>query len=830
MGANEATPQAVRSSGGTDAAAQQYDASSIKVLEGLDAVRKRPSMYVGNTGPGGLHHLVYEVVDNSIDEALAGFCTQVDVQLHTDGSCTVTDNGRGIPVAIHPTEGRSAAEVVLTVLHSGGKFENDAYKVSGGLHGVGISVVNALTRLLEVSIWREEKEHFLRCRRGEPDAPLEVLGSAPMLEDGKYRRGTRVRFWPDEEIFRETVELNFDILSARLRELAFLNPGIVINITDERNGNYHNFCYEGGIVSFVENLNRNKTLLNDKPIFLKGEKEKIQVEIALQYNDSYTEMIYSFANNINTVEGGTHVSGFKAALTRTINNYAANNNLLKKETISGEDIREGLTCVISIKIPQPQFEGQTKTKLGNSEVKGLVETLVGDQLAIYLEENPSVAKRLVLKAVDAARAREAARAARDLARRKSILDGGGLPGKLADCQEKDPTLCELFLVEGESAGGSAKQGRDRKNQAILPLRGKIMNVEKARFDKMLSSQEIRILITALGTGIGVEDFDLKKLRYHKIVIMTDADVDGSHIRTLLLTFFYRHMNSLITEGNLYIAQPPLYKVKKGKKEQYIKDEQNLDAYLLREGLHGVRLEPTDAAALEGEVCLDLASEASRGQRIIERLGQQLDPRVLEAFFRRVNLSALDQEGDGFRSQSFMEELQQVIVEDLTKNTKDFVFRRNELLTRDDGQYQLVIATESNGQDRVTTLSREFMQSIEGQELERIYRHIRGLAPLPVTLVDGEKRHTFQSYQKLTDHIFEASRQGYVIQRYKGLGEMNPEQLWETTMDPRARTLLRVTVNDSVEADQKFTLLMGEEVDPRRQFIVENALKVRNLDV
>lgn len=802
-----------------------YDASSIKVLEGLDAVRKRPSMYIGNTAVGGLHHLVYEVVDNSIDEALAGYCTQVDVVLHADGSVVVVDNGRGIPVAIHPTEGKSAAEVVLTVLHSGGKFENDAYKVSGGLHGVGISVVNALTELLEVWIYREDQEHFIRCRRGVPDGPLQVLGPAPVLEDGKRRRGTVVRFVPDPLIFTETVEFSFDTLSLRLRELAFLNPGILINITDERSAKSHAFCYEGGIISFVENLSKNKTVLHERPIHLSGEKEKIQAELSLQYNDGYNELIYSFANNINTIEGGTHVTGFKAALTRAINNYAAANNLLKKETLSGEDIREGLICVISIKLPQPQFEGQTKTKLGNSEVKGLVETIVNEQLTAFLEENPAVAKRLVLKAVDAARARDAARAARDLARRKSILDGGGLPGKLADCQEKDPALCELYIVEGESAGGSAKQGRDRKNQAILPLRGKIMNVEKARFDKMLSSQEIRVLITALGTGIGVEDFDIKKLRYHKIIIMTDADVDGSHIRTLLLTFFFRHMQSLINEGHLYIAQPPLFKAKKGKKETYLKDETALDAYLLEETIEGLVLKGSGDLRVEGLAALELLTELSRGFRILDRVATSLDGRVLESFFR-----LLGPERTRFESAEWIHELSETLQADLPLKHKDFKARRVDLNELVDGSWELRILSEVNGQDRTTILSRETLNSLELAELERLFKRASGQIPLPVTVSRGEKTELLSDYRQLVNRIFDDSRQGYVIQRYKGLGEMNPEQLWETTMNPASRTLLKVVVEDGIEADSIFTILMGDQVEPRREFIVQNALKVRNLDV
>src|SRR5262247_1271313 len=633
-----AEPQALASSNGNGTGVDDYGADKIKVLEGLEAVRKRPAMYIGSTGAPGLHHLVYEIVDNSIDEALAGFCDQVNVTIHIDGSITVVDNGRGIPVDRHAS-GKSAAEVVLTVLHAGGKFDNDSYKVSGGLHGVGVSVVNALSERLDLEIWRNGQVYQQSYERGNPTGELEITGTT-------QRRGTKVTFKPDAQVF-ESTDYSFDTLAQRLRELAFLNGGIVITIDDERDGKSHKFQYEGGIVSFVEHLNKNKAVVNDRPIFMRGNKDGIDAEIALQWNDGYSELVFTFANNINTHEGGTHLSGFRAALTRTINNYAAKSNLakdLKDASISGDDIREGLTGVISVKIPQPQFEGQTKTKLGNTEVKGIVEAIVNDKLGQFLEENPAVAKRIIGKAVDAARAREAARKARDLVRRKGALDGSSLPGKLADCQERDPAQSELYIVEGESAGGSAKQGRDRRFQAILPIKGKILNVEKARFDKMLGSDEIKTMIAALGCGIGREDFDLSKLRYHRIIIMTDADVDGSHIRTLLLTFFYRQTPELINRGYVYIAQPPLFRAKRGKSETYIKDERELDGFLVRRAVESRVVKLADGSAIFGEVLERQLQRTIAYRKLLQQVTRRGHPPAL--------VSAL-LEGDA-RDKSFFE--------------------------------------------------------------------------------------------------------------------------------------------------------------------------------
>ena len=795
----------------TPAGSEEYGADNIKILEGLAAVRKRPAMYIGSTSSAGLHHLVYEVVDNSIDEALAGHCDNISVTINIDGSVTVVDNGRGIPTDMHPTEGRSAAEVVLTVLHAGGKFDNDSYKVSGGLHGVGVSVVNALSKWLELEIKRDGKVFRQSYRRGDPVAPLAVVGDT-------RKRGTKVTFMPDEEIF-ETTEYSFDVLSQRLRELAFLNAGVRIKISDMRVDNKsHDFYYEGGINSFVEYLNRNKIAVHPKPIYFRGEKGGVETEVSMQYNDSFDEKIFSFANNINTHEGGTHLVGFKAALTRTMNTYAAANNLLKKEkvTISGDDLREGLTCVISVKIPQPQFEGQTKTKLGNSEVKGYVESMMNEKLAQFLEENPQVAKRILEKSIEAARAREAARRARETVRRKGALDLGGLPGKLADCQEKNPELCELYLVEGDSAGGSAKQGRDRKFQAILPLKGKILNVEKARFDKMISSQEIRTLITALGTGIGKDDFDISKLRYGRIIVMTDADVDGSHILTLLLTFFYRNMNELIQRGHLYIAQPPLYKVKRGKKEMYLRNEAALQNFLLEEGADELILK------------LEKGDRVYRGKQIIPVVRQFIDNR---AIFDKVVKKGISPELLSVIVRASvpagLEDLSQM--EPYLASMKDLV-ENGEYHMEDEriifyiGNIRAIIDSQI-----LSVLSTHEYELLVENHLRVVETMAGGRACIEQE-AGGKVLFETSNHEELLAFFLEHSKKGLAIQRYKGLGEMNPDQLWETTMNPENRVLLQVKIEDAVESDEIFTILMGDQVEPRRDFIETNALNVVNLDI
>jgi DNA gyrase subunit B len=788
-----------------------YGAEDIKILKGLSAVRKRPAMYIGSTGPDGLHHLVYEAVDNSVDESLAGYCNNIDVILHHDGSCTVTDDGRGIPTGPHPgdTEGRTAAEVVLTELHAGGKFESSAYKISGGLHGVGISVVNALSEWLELEVKQNGQVFQQRFERGKPTGPLTVVGKTKS-------RGTKVTFKPDSEIF-ETTEFSYDVLSQRLRELAFLNRGLKININDERTDRGQEFLYKGGIVSFVEHLNKNKTPLHPKPVYISGEKDGIFAEVALQYNDSYSEMIYTFANNINTREGGTHLVGFKSALTRTANNYAISSNILKngKDSVSGDDIREGLTAVISVKIPNPQFEGQTKMKLGNSEAKGIVESIVNDALATYFEENPSIAKKIIEKAIQAARAREAARKARELTRRKGALEDTGLPGKLADCSEKDPALSELFIVEGDSAGGSAKQGRDRRTQAILPLRGKILNVEKARFDKMLSSEEIRILITAMGTGIGADDFDINKIRYHKIVLMTDADVDGAHIRTLLLTFFYRQMPEIIEKGYLYIAQPPLFRVKKGKTEKYIQNEQEMQNMLLELAVEDISI-PLKGQDVKGKALVPFLKKLTGYEKLIDWFERRRkDPKVLRFLLEEgVTKSSLKDKAG---------------LEGLIKKMKAAIPQISASSIFADDEHE-GFGVEITRQNYKVVLDGNLLLKPEYRELETLHNTISelGTAPYTINAKDGPKE--LKNTTELYRFIFDSARKGLNIQRYKGLGEMNPQQLWETTMDSDKRTLLQVSIEDSVQADEIFTILMGDQVEPRKDFIVKHALEAKNIDI
>ncbi len=798
-----------------------YNADNIKVLEGLDAVKKRPGMYIGDTGERGLHHLVYEVVDNSIDEALAGFCDQIEVKIHIDNSVTVIDNGRGIPVDMHPTEKISAAEVVLTKLHAGGKFDKASYKVSGGLHGVGLSVVNALSESLEVEIKRDGKVYQQRYTRGIPQASLNEVGRSK-------ERGTRVTFKPDSQVF-ESLDLSFDMLSQRLRELAFLNKGVRITIEDERSQKKHELVYKGGIVSFVEHLNRAKTALHSQVIFLEGEKEGVDIEIAMQWNDGYTENTFAFANNINTNEGGTHLIGFKSALTRTINSYAIDSGLLKKdeENLQGEDVREGITAVISVKVPEPQFEGQTKTKLGNSEVKGIVEALINEKLSSYLAEHPGDAKKIIMKGVEAARVREATRKAKDLARRKGALDSGSLPGKLADCQERDPALSEIFLVEGDSAGGSAKQGRDRRNQAILPLKGKILNVEKARLDKMLSSQEIRLMIMALGTGVK-EDYDEAKLRYHSIIIMTDADVDGSHIRTLLLTFFYRQMPQLVEKGHLFIAQPPLYKIKKGKQERYLKDEVMLEDHLIELGTESIRLRASqNGNGLVGQPLQGYIKKIARWEKLMILIGKKKKNRtVVEALLLE----------DGFGEETLKDKNALQSIEGRLDSYVSLTAPEQaplSCLLEEDAEhncYKLIVSTRANGTGYQTTIDREFLTSPEYREIKKLFADLSGIGLPPYTVEEGDNKTPLKSLTKILTYVMEGGKKGQYIQRYKGLGEMNPGQLWETTMNPETRVLLQVRIEDAVEADEIFSTLMGDEVEPRRKFIEEHALTVKNLDI
>jgi DNA gyrase subunit B len=796
-----------------------YGADQIKVLEGLEAVRKRPGMYIGDTGVRGLHHCVYEIVDNSIDEALAGHAKVIKTTIHVDNSVTVEDDGRGIPTGMHST-GISAVELVMTKLHAGGKFneEGGAYKVSGGLHGVGAAVVNALSEILQVEVRQNGKVFKQTYKRGTPVAPLKEVGVTE-------KRGTTTTFKPDPEIF-ETVEFSIDTLANRLRELAFLNSGLKLTLTDERvePAKTHEFHYEGGLIQFVEHINKSKTRLHEKVIYFTQDKSHLGLEIAMQWNDSYTETVTSYVNNINTIEGGTHVSGVRTALTRVVNKYLESSGMGKnyKDGLTGEDIREGLACVISAKVPEPQFEGQTKTKLGNSEVEGFANAMMYEKLTDYFEQNPSVAKKIVQKAVDSALARLAARKARDLTRRKTALDFGGLPGKMADCQEKDPALCEIYLVEGDSAGGSAKQGRDRKNQAILPLKGKILNVEKARFDKMLAFEEIKILIQALGAGIGKDDFDITKVRYHKIVIMTDADVDGSHIRTLLLTFFYRQMPEIVNKGYLYIAQPPLYKVKKGQKERYLKNDQELAEFLLNSGLEGFSV-TADGKNVPLAQVIPALKAASRFSRAVDRAGKKIHSDVLRG------LVYSDVKPATLKDKAKLEQTLNAIATEVRK--KDIIF---DFHLAKDAEHDTWFANVDNviqGSRRIASINSQLLESPEYEELLKYVELMRTLGQGPYTLsAEGKTTLTLNTVEALARHVVDTAKAGTTIQRYKGLGEMNPEQLWETTMDPAKRTLLQVTVDDAVEADGIFSVLMGDQVEPRRLFIEENALRVRNLDV
>lgn len=815
--------EASRIESGFPAQTEVYDATQIRVLEGLEAVRKRPAMYIGSTGVDGLHHLVYEVVDNSVDEALAGYCDQVEVTIHSDNSVSVLDNGRGIPVDIHEQTGRPAVEVVMTTLHAGGKFDNSAYKVSGGLHGVGLSVVNALAERLEVEIWRDGKRYLQQYERGKPTGDLEEVGKA-------RKTGTRVTFVPDFAIFEDRT-FSLDTLSNRLRELAFLNKGLRIRLTDERINEAREFYYTGGIKSFIELLNENKTVLHPKPIHIEAQRDPTVVEVAIQYNDGYGESVFSFANNINTHDGGTHLIGFRSALTRTINSYAASHDLLKnlKATLTGDDIREGLTAVINVKLPNPQFEGQTKARLNNPDMKGLVETVVNEKLAEYLEENPAIGRRIVEKAAEAARAREAARKAKELARRKGPLDGDDLPGKLADCSEKNPALCELYIVEGDSAGGSAKQGRDRRFQAILPLRGKILNTERARADKMLSSTEIRVLISALGAGIDPE-FDIGRLRYHRIIIMTDADVDGEHIRTLLLTFFFRHLREIVDGGHLYIAQPPLYKVKRSKAERYLKNDRAMEEFLLETAGEIVRVDGGNGGtAWTGQRLVGMLRKLMVWQsclRAMDRRGR--NPGVVVALVQAGGAS-LGVLRDEDKTGRLLTRLLEVL-----RSQADRLGPAEGRAEWDEEQaaHRIVVSLGGNGQGRrsVTTIDHALVGSPEYRELESAAAALSGLGASPFRVAAEGDAIATESWSDLLDKSMALARKGLAIQRYKGLGEMNPEQLWQTTMNPESRTLLRVAVEDAVAAEQIFTTLMGDQVEPRRHFIERHALEASNLDI
>ncbi len=792
------------------AAGHKYDATSIKVLGGLEAVRKRPAMYIGSTGELGLHHLVWEVVDNSVDEAMAGFCDEVNVLVHEDNSVTVIDNGRGIPVDMHATEKKPAAEVVMTVLHAGGKFDSDTYKVSGGLHGVGVSVVNALSDWLDLEIWREGEVWEQSYEKGDPTSKLKASGKTK-------KTGTKITFHADQSIFT-TIAYSFDTLSQRLRELAFLNKGLKITLDDERSGKKTEFRFTGGISEFVKHLNRGKGTLHDSPIYMEGKRGQVDIEIAVQYNDSYAENIFAFANTINTVDGGTHLAGFRSALTRTINYYANSFGLLKEQkdevSINGDDVREGLVAVVSVKLPQPQFEGQTKGKL-NSDIKGLVESLVNEKLGEYFDKHSSIARKIIGKCIDAARAREAARKARELTRRKSALDSSGLPGKLADCQERDPARCELFLVEGESAGGSAKGGRDRRYQAILPLKGKILNVEKARYDKMLGHEEIRAIITALGTGIGKDDFDASKLRYHKVILMTDADVDGSHIRTLLLTFFFRHMRELIEKEHVYIAQPPLYRVKRGKMDRYIRDEREFSRELMKRATEEHVVKGKTGKSLEGGDLTQFLLNIQEYDQVSAKLTRRLRDAKLVELLAESDLEKKTDFADKKKLQEFAKAIEKAKLDLEAKLEFDEEHSLHELLLKNGGERRVNWAlAASPDYKRLRTLR----QAIEENDKP------------PFTITHNGDKATRESAQQLLNYVLEDAKKDFTITRFKGLGEMNPDQLWATTMNAETRTLLKVRLEDAVAAEDIFSTLMGENVEQRRKFIEDNALDVVNLDI